>query len=305
MLSRVADSLYWMARYLERAEHTARLVAVQTEMMLDQHTHAADERWKRILACLGDPIPAADGDNLTDTLLYDPRCRASIVACISAARENCRQARNEVSSQMWEQLNRMFHEVRRFAGEDTLMAQPIEFLNYVEQGVHLFRGINDSTMSHSEGWHFVEVGQYLERAINTATLLDTHFRQQSTHLEWIGLLRSCTAFEAYLGAHTVDIRPEKAAEFLLLDATFPHSIRFSVDRLNGAMANMPASDARGSRATRLAGRLRASLSYIQIEEMMADGIRSHLDEVKRQGSEIHTALVEGYIDYRVDMALNE
>ncbi len=179
MLSRVADSLYWMARYLERAEHTARLVAVQTEMMLDQHSHAADERWKRILACLGDPIPAADGDNLTDTLLYDPRCRASIVACISAARENCRHARNEVSSQMWEQLNRMFHEVRRFASEDTLMAQPIEFLNYVEQGVHLFRGINDSTMSHSEGWHFVEVGQYLERAINTATLLDTHFRQQT------------------------------------------------------------------------------------------------------------------------------
>lgn len=304
MLSRVADSLYWMARYLERAEHTSRLVAVQTEMMLDQHAYSSGERWSRILEGLGDPVPVADEDNLTHTLLYDPRCRASIVSCISSARENCRQARNEVSSQMWEQLNRMFHEVRRFSTEGALVAQPIEFLQFVEQGVHTFRGINDSTMSHSEGWQFVEVGQYLERAINTATLLDAHFRHQSTHLEWIGLLRSCTAFEAYLAEHTVDIRPEKAAEFLLLDPAFPHSIRFSVDRLNGAMANMPASDERGSRATRLAGRLRASLSYIQIEEMMADGIRSHLDEVKRQGAAIHAALQEGYIDYRVDTALS-
>ena len=304
MLSRVADSLYWMARYLERAENTSRLIRVQMDMMLDQRLFSTEERWQHIHASLGDPIPAADAAETLHTLLYNPRCRASIVACISAARENCRQARNQVSSEMWEQLNRMFHEVRFFVDESARAAQPTEFLLEVERCVHLFRGIHDSTMSQSEGWHFVEMGQYLERAINTAVMLDTHFAKESGHLEWIGLLRSCTAFEAYCRAHTVDIRPDKAAEFLVLNAEFPHSIRFAVERLNRALADMPAAAEQGARATRLAGRLCASLSYMQIEEMVTDGIRNHLEDIKRQCIAVHAAVQEGYIDYAVDAALS-
>ena len=303
MLSRVADSLFWMARYLERAEHSARIIGVHLDMMLDQGGPSADERWRRILAGLGDPVPAADGETLTRTLLYDPRCRASIVASVSRARENCRQARNQVSSEMWVQLNRMYHHVRNFLSGGKASISAREFLLDVLQDVHLFRGITDSTMSHSEGWQFIEVGHYLERAMNSARLLDTHFASDSGLLEWIGLLRSSTAFEAYCRAHTVDIRPDRAAGFLLLDPEFPHSIRFAAERLNRALADLPGAGGQGSRATRLAGRLSSSLSYIAIEEIMADGIRSHLDGVKRQCLAVHTAIQVGYIDYPVEAAL--
>lgn len=303
MLSRVADSLYWMARYLERAEHTSRIIGVQLDMMLDRITYSADQRWSRVLACLGDPEPFSADRSVSHMLLYDLQSPASIVSCISAARENCRQARNLVSSEMWEHLNRTYHRVRRLAAEDSQAVHPAEFLIEVTQACHMFRGISDSTMSHSEGWQFIEVGQYLERAINSAIVLDTHFAAERDHLEWVGLLRSFTAFEAYCRVHTADIRPDRAAEFLLLNPDFPHSVRFAVDRVARALSSMPAAETQGARPTRLAGRVRASLSYIQIEEIIADGIRGQLDEVRRQCLNIHSAIHEGYIDYVVDMSL--
>lgn len=306
MLSRVADSLYWMARYLERAEHTARIIGVQLNLMLDQTSVSDDVRWTRILNSLGNPelpVPSRDSGSLTRALLFEPTCGASIVTAVNIARENCRQVRNQISSEMWEQLNRLYHQVRRLSGER--FPQPIEYLMAVDEGVQLFHGITDSTMSHDEGWQFIQIGRFLERSTSLSALVDVHFRGglEQSDLEWIGLLRSCTAFEAYCRAYTADVKPGRVAEFLLLDRYFPHSIRFSVERLHAALRILPGADSLGARTTRTSGRLNSSLSYLQIDEILAEGLEHQLDDIRRQCGQIHAAIQESYIDYAIEAAL--
>jgi uncharacterized alpha-E superfamily protein len=305
MLSRVADSLYWMARYLERAEHTARIIGVQLNLILDQTSLSAEERWSRILEGLGNPavpVPVRDPASLARALLYDSTCDASIVSAMTNARENCRQVRNQISSEMWEQLNRLYHLVRRHAA-DRRQAMPLEFLMAVDEGVHLFHGVTDSTMSHNEAWQFIQIGRYLERATNTSILLDVHFRYPAEHLEWIALLRSCTAFEAYCRARTADVRPDWTAEFLLLDDSFPHSVRFSVDQIRAALETLRGLGTLKQRTERLVGRLQSSLQYIHIEEVIESGIRRKLEEIQDQCDHIHMAVQDTYIDYSIEEAL--
>jgi uncharacterized alpha-E superfamily protein len=165
--------------------------------------------------------------------LHDASNRSSIVASIVNARENARQVREQISSEMWEQLNRLFHAVRRNSPE---VWDARDFLQSIKEGAHLFQGITDSTMTHGEGWQFIQAGRYLERAMAVSTLVGAHYREfhqpaqigaERVYLEWIGLLRSCTAFEAYCKAYTADVKQERIAEFLVLHPSFPHSIRFS------------------------------------------------------------------------------
>ncbi len=318
MLSRVADSLYWMARYLERAEHTARVVDVHLNLMLDQASVPFDRRWGRVLASLGFELPPdspGDARAMSQQLIFDLGSKSSIVAAIMTSRENARQVREQISSEMWEQLNRLFHEVRRASMDEDVDALPVDFLAAVKEGAHLFQGVTDSTMSHGEGWQFIQIGRYLERARSVATLLDVHFSEfhrrfertqdAADHLEWIGLLRCCTAFEAYCKIYKAELTPERVAEFLLLNPEFPHSVRFAVDRLQTALNVLPEATAsqKGSRVARLAGRLRASLSFTQIEEIMSLGINNYLEGVQRQCGQIHAAAYQGYIDYPVESAL--
>ncbi len=318
MLSRVADSLYWMARYLERAEHTARLVDVHLNLMLDQSPITADRRWGRVLASLGSPLPAGDSASAythVQAMVFDAATRSSIVSCIMHARENLRQVREQISSEMWEQLNRMFHAVKRVQYEEMHDAHPVEFLAAIKEGTHLFQGVTDSTMTHGEGWQFIQIGRALERARCVATLLDVHFnefyvphdrhQEAADHLEWIGLLRSCTAFEAYCKAYTADLSPERIVEFLLLNSEFPHSVRFSVDMLQAALNALPEATAskKAGRVSRLAGRLRASLSFTPVDEIMLGGIHGYLDGIQRQCGQIHASAYQGYIDYPIDTAV--
>lgn len=314
MLSRVADSLYWMARYLERAEHTSRVIEVQMNLMLDQTALTTEQRWDRILACLGFPV---DSKGTTDTfspvatLLADHTCAGSIVACITAARENARQVRQQISSEMWEQVNRLYHDTRRAGSGERRDLQPGEFLPSVERGLHLFQGITDSTMSHGEGWQFIQIGRNIERVMATAKLLDVHFSEllapgvaDTALLEWIGLLKCCTGFEAYCRYYTADVRAEHVAEFLILNDEFPHSIRFAVDQLQAALNRLPDSDGRRAPVLRLVGRLRASLSFAAIDEMMAAGIHHHLSAIEHQCGEIHREIHQAYIDYPIESALS-
>ena len=204
MLSRVADSLYWMSRYLERAEHSARLIDVHLNLMLDASAVSVDLRWARVVESLGSSaMEAGDGYAITNALAFDAENRLSIVSSISAARENARQVREQTSSEMWEQLNRLYHEVKQSGTEESWETQPDVFLRSVKEGAHLFQGITDSTMSHGDGWSFIQAGRFLERARVITLLLKVHFAEFPTfefgqHLEWLGLLKSCTAFEAVL-----------------------------------------------------------------------------------------------------------
>ena len=180
MLSRVADNLYWMSRYLERAEHAARLLDVNLNLMLDESASSADRRWRRVLAALGNPPNLAwsgDAYQVAQILTFDPGNRSSITACVAAARENARQVREEISSDQWQRLNHLFHQVTRHKPNETDDVLPSDFLLAVIEGVHLIQGVTDSTMSHGEGWHFIQVGRYMERACATVTLLGLYHRE--------------------------------------------------------------------------------------------------------------------------------
>lgn len=320
MLSRVADNLYWMSRYLERAEHTARLLDVHINLSLEHTRGSSEARWGRLLACLDPNLAKADPQPLAETrsvdaLAFDMSNRNSIVSCIMAARENARQVREQISSEMWEQINRLFHEVRRSSIEDVRDFQPTEFLWSVRERSYLFQGITDSTMNHGEGWHFIQLGRYLERAGSVASLLDVHFAEfarvpdwdaaHSEHLEWVGLLRSCTAFEAYCKVYTAELRARRVLEFMLLNAEFPHSVRFSMDHVQQAFdCLVQTCPNRGAdRLRKLTGRVCSSLAFANIDDVLTGGLHTMLEGLQRQCNQIHAAAYQIYISYPVDSAL--
>ena len=315
MLSRVADSLYWMSRYMERAEHTTRLLDVNLNLMLDESGTSSDHRWQRMLMALGSPadVPwAGDPYALTDTLSFDVNVPASIVSCIIAARENSRHVREQISSEQWHRLNTLYLQVTR---PEMRRLDRGDFLQQVMEGVHQFQGVSDSTMSHGEGWQFIQVGRYIERASATALLLEAYhddlwmlhdrIAEGTEYLEWMGLLRSATAFEAYCKVYTADVTPDRVLEFLLLDEDFPHSVRFSIDTLQCALQAIEAEGAK-SRAEplrRLAGRLQASLHYASVEEILRGDVVGYLREIQAQCRNIHKTMYELYVDYSIQTAL--
>ena len=317
MLSRVADSMYWMSRYLERAEHTARLVDVELQLWLDQSPETGAGRWRFLLEALRTPAGQGpiDPTRLVDSLVFSRKNSSSIVSCIATARENLRHVREQCSSEMWEQLNRLYLEVMDARPEEEWMLKSHGFFRAVQEGAHLFQGITDGTMSHGEGWQHIQLGRYVERTDTLACLMETHFRrtaapadlaadqvvESAEYLEWVGLLRACVAFEAYCKAHTAAIRPLRVADFLLLNPEFPHSVRFAVDRVNAALHIIgDLTERKAKTPTRIAGRLRAQLSFSQIEEIVAGGAHAYLENVRSECAQIHAAIHQVYFDYAIE-----
>jgi uncharacterized alpha-E superfamily protein len=301
-----------MSRYLERAEHTARVIKVQLNLMLERETADDDRHWRRMLRSLSieaKEVKDGEAQAVAKSLIHSTDSRSSIVSCIMSARENSRQVREQISSEMWEQLNRMFHAVKHDDLEEVWDIG--DFLQAVKEGAHLFQGITDSTMAHGEGWQFIQAGRSLERASALSILLGVHFREffgrgsEPEPLEWIGLLRSCTAFEAYCKVYTADLRPDRIAEFLMLSPSFPHSIRFSAEALETALKQIGAevSSRRSARVERIAGRMQATLAFGQIDEIMSGGLQAYLETVLRQCSQAHSALYQTYITYPIEAAL--
>jgi len=314
MLSRVADSLYWMSRYLERADHTARLVDVELQLWLDQAPEAGAGRWRFLLEALhaaSESGVQVNPNSLVNKLVFSRKNASSIVSCIASARENLRHVREQCSSEMWQQLNRLYLEAVNTRPDESWILNSHQFLNAVGDGAHLFQGITDSTMSHGEGWQYIQLGRYVERTETLAALIALQFQrlphppdeavEGAEYLEWIGLLRACMAFEAYCKVYTAEIRPLRVAEFLLLNPEFPHSVRFAIDRMNGALHVIgDLTERRAKLPTRLAGRLRAQLSFSQIEEIMAQGAHAYLQKLRAECVEIHAAIQQIYFDYVID-----
>jgi uncharacterized alpha-E superfamily protein len=319
MLSRVADSLYWMSRYLERAEHTARLLAVHLNLVLDLPETTAETRRAMLMDLLGgDEAAAVDDDDALFTLLtFDLQNPNSILGCVRAARENARQVREQINLEMWQELNELYLMLGKAQGSKEWAERNVELCEEVIERAQLFAGITDGTMLHGQGWHFIRLGCHLERANASARLLAAESRvlwaeqpskvyaDQPVFLEWLALLRAHAAFEAYSKVYTFDLQPALIAEFLLLNREFPRSLASAAAGVQEALTAIAEATGapKSNRASRIAGRLRASLDYSDIQEVVAGGIADFLAQLQAECHRIHEAVNQLYITYPIEEKL--
>jgi uncharacterized alpha-E superfamily protein len=308
MLSRVADSLYWMSRYFERAQNGARVLEATYNLILNPAKFSTEQRWYRALRWLVPQQGGAEQDpqRMMKRLASEADDRASILSCVACARENARQVREEISSEMWEYLNRLYHRLLQSGQQLDDEAGAMRLLAEVRGASYRFQGITDLTMHHGEGWHFIQLGTYSERAPNLSLLLDAYFSTDAPadDLDWVGLLASCNAFEPFCKTYTADLKPERVAEFILYHPDFPYSLRYSVEGMHSALGSiMNLSSGRNvEKIDRLIGRLRASLAYGQITEVMAGGIHKYVRDIVDQCRGVHAAVHEAFIDYPIEVA---
>jgi uncharacterized alpha-E superfamily protein len=313
MLARVADSLYWIGRYIERAEHLSRLSDVMLQATLDQ-SEAAAQAVHVALAAVGED-DASLGDrtpfDAARDLVLDREDYGSVVVSLARARENARQVRDQITTETWERLNLVYLRVTDPDAEAEFAAGSQAFLHGIVADLHLFKGAADSTMSHGEGWRFLLLGVYLERAQLVARLLDIAFGEAAKpdagadHLALMSLLRMACALEPYLRVYTADIQPRYILEFLLFDEEFPRSIRFATARIEEHLAVLTRrAEAEGRVAPeRLAGRLAARLEFADPEEVLANGAGDILRSVIGECASIHQAIYETFVAYPLEQRL--
>lgn len=311
MLSRVADSIYWLNRYVERAENVARFVDVNLNLMLD-YPIGLGEQWKPLVLTTGD-LPLfqerygqATAENVIQFLSFDSNYPNSIISCLRVARENARCIREIISREMWEQVN-AFYLMVKDAAQDQSLTELQKFLADVKTASHLFAGVMDATMAHNEGWHFGYIGRLLERADKTARILDVKYfillpsvKDVGTtidELQWMALLKSASAYEMYR-KRIHRITPKGVAEFLILDREFPRSVAFCLlqaERSLRQITGTPAGTWRNP-AERALGRLRSDLDYLTIEDIMQTGLHEFLDHLQRQMNGVGEKIFKTFID---------
>ncbi len=314
MLSRVADSLYWMSRYLERAEFKARVVDVHLNLMLDQGQYSGDALQSLLIKGLNAQLPEErsfdDPNALARYLTFE--AENSIVNSISSARENARQIREQISTDMYEKLNRLYLKVSAPDITQIWAESPNDFYADIKEAMHLIHGVTEETFAHGEAYLFIRVGKNLERASSTTDVLRVHApsltaggSSETSYLEWVGLLRGCTSFEAYCREYTADLRPKRIVEFMLLDEETPRSVRFCADQIEQALEGIATLTGRrkDTRLLRAAGKLRSMLSYASVDDIMAGDLPAFLGDVRGQCGQIHGALFGAYIGYTVESAM--
>jgi uncharacterized alpha-E superfamily protein len=309
MLARVADSLYWIGRYVERAEHMARLSEVMLNATLDR-SEAATQVAKIALAAVGDPDAAKAKDPLAaaQALVLDREDAGSIYSSIARARENARQVRDQITTETWERLNliylRMNGPEAKRAFEDSSQA----YIHEIISDLHLFKGAGDATMSHGEGWSFLLLGVYLERAQLIGALLEVVFgegqkrRPIRDHFALTNVLRMGCALEPYLRVYTAEMQPRYILQFLMLDEDFPRSIRFCTQQIEQHLAAIIRHAGLAGRVgpDRLAGRLRARLQYADMDELEAQGASEFLKTVLDECAAIHRSLYDAFVAYPLE-----
>ena len=309
MLSRTADHLFWMARYTERAENTARMLDVNYQSaLLPQSTEVATLGWQGLLS-ISELLPAYTAqhgevtpDKVLDFMVKDPSNPSSIVACLQAARENARAVRGALNTEAWEIQNQTWLEVNRLIASGALEQDPARFFEWVKFRSHLSRGVTLGTMLQDESFHFLRLGTFLERADNTARLLDVKFHavesdffgtasemdQEYDFYHWAAILRSVSGFEVYRKVYRDVITPERVADLLMLRADMPRSLHHCMSEVLNNL-RLVGADPQGA-TMRHAGRLRADLRFGHIEDILATGLHAFLtqflDRVNQLGAHI-------------------
>ena len=305
MLSRTADHLFWMARYMERAENTARMLDVNYQAsLLPQAADAAEKGWKGLLGIselTGDfakNYGTVTPDSVMRYMVSDAANGSSIRNCLMAARENARAVRGTLTTEVWETQNQTWLEFQRMVASDSYLRDPSAMFEWVKFRSHLSRGVTVGTMLQDEAFHFLRIGSFLERADNTARLLDVKFHAVESEYHggngqsqsqggagrdievdfyhWSGVLRSVSGFEVYRKAYRNVIRPEKVAELLILRPDMPRSLAACMQEVVSNL-KMVANEQSGE-TLRRAGRLQADLQYGRIDEILATGLHAYLTQ---------------------------
>lgn len=295
MLSRAANSIYWMNRYIERADNVARFITVNMHLMLDLSVESASQ-WMPLVVTTGSREQfrqrfgddAGTQENVLQFLIFDEHNPNSIASCVRAARENARSVRQSIPSEIWETINRMHLTVRRASTDDAIREAPYDFLEEIKNTTHLFVGLTESTMSNNEAWHWGSLGRLLERADQTSRIVDVKYYfvlptieyvgMPYDNLHWAALLKSATAFEMYRKRYP-RIAPRWVTEFLLLDREFPRSIRYCLIKAEHslhAITGSPVGTFQNPAEQQL-GRLRSDLDFAQIDEIIELGLHEYLD----------------------------
>ena len=319
MLSRVANLVYWMARQLERAENTARIVDVNAQLVLDlQSRQAADDprSWEPLVYVTGDEDKFFElyGETpseraVTEFMLFDKRNPSSLISCIGMARENARCIRDQLSGEVWETLNTFYLKLK--SDDYTRYAQlgSAEYLNRVKTQIQLFYGVAESMIPRTGLWWFFQLGRHLERADNTSRILDVKYYMLLPNLhavgsaldmvQWASVLRSCSAFEAFRRSRRGQLNLERVVDYLVRDDVFPRSILFSVMEAEQALGQITgvAVHLEDTQPARLIRELRAELEMIDIHSVIADGLHEFLDDVQMKISDIHAAVQATFVNY--------
>jgi len=295
MLSRIAESLYWLARYMGRAEDTARILDVNYYMLLEQSPIAYQLSWEPLLLMAGEQdhfrkyYNEANAETVFDFLAFRRDNSSSIVECIAKARENARTIRDFLSREVWEDINSFYHDVLSFLPEREFAAGPHRFCDEVRFGCHRYYGVRDATLAHDEGWEFLRIGASLERAEMTARLANMDFRNgagepaaaaRDTH-QWMAVLRSVGAYAAYRRQYKSVIEPDKVAEMLILHPEHPRSVRFSTMELQSGLRAISGTGpgSYSTEAERLTGKILENLRYATIEEICERGLQNYMREL--------------------------
>ncbi len=310
MLSRVANSIYWMSRYVERAENLARFVDVTFNLMLDLPSGCA-EQWEPLVNATGDQEWFAEHhgeatrENVVRFLLFDPDYANSIVRCLQNARENARSTRETISQEMYEHLNNFYYLVMDAAVNQDLLQSPQEFLAEVKKAGHLFQGVTDGTMSHGEGWQFAQMGKLLERADKTSRILDVKYYillpsvsdvgSPIDDLQWSAVLRSVSGLEMFRRRHG-EVTPERVVGFLVLDRLFPRTIMQCIDTASKSLHSISGSPETTfwNPAEKSMGKLHADLAYTQVKEIIDFGLHEFLDSIQTKLNEVDDAINESF-----------
>ena len=312
MLTRVADSLYWIGRYVERAEHMCRLSDVMLNATLDR-SEAANLVARIAMAAVGDPemAKAKTPYEAALSLALDRSDDLSIYSSIAHARENARQVRDQITTETWERLNLIYLRMNDPDATRSFGDGSQQFLHDTIADLHLFKGAGDATMSHGEGWSFLLLGVYLERAQLIGSLLEVVFGESrrrkpvTDHFALTSVLRMGCALEPYLRVYTAEMQPRFILQFLTLDEDFPRSIRFCTHQIETHLAAIIRhSGMAGSVGPdRLAGRLRARLQYADMDELEAQGASPFLKTVLDECSAIHRSLYDAFVAYPLEERL--
>lgn len=312
MLSRVAESIYWMSRYIERAENVARFISVNMNLHMDL-PGGENGQWMPLVVTAGDEKPFAEHhknatkQSVLHFLTYDRQNPNSIFSSLRASRENARSVREVISGEMWEHINRFYLMVKDSAGSEAVNENPADFYEQVRVFGQQFMGVTDATMTHGEAWHFCRIGRLIERADKTSRILDVKYYMllpspadvgsPLDDIQWSALLRSASGLEMYRQKFGL-ISPANVVTFLILDREFPRAVLYCLTKANDSLHAVSGTALGGfsNAPEQIMGQLRSELAYTRAEDIIERGLHESVDDLQRRLNLLGDAIFETFFE---------